>query len=71
MTWLRRAIDGFEFAGMGLYSHAATYALGSRMGGTEGAGMVSDAHLWMQTQKIKDPHAITRMIIPGVVPVHA
>jgi eukaryotic-like serine/threonine-protein kinase len=71
MTWLRRAIDGFEFAGMGLYSHAATYALGSRIGGTEGAGMVSDAHLWMQTQKIKDPHAITRMIIPGVVQIHA
>ena len=69
MAWLRRAIDGFEFAGMGLHSHAASYALGSHLGGTEGAAMVSDAHLWMQTQKVKDPQAITRMLIPcGVIP---
>jgi len=71
MAWLRRAIDGFEFAGMGLLSHAASYALGTHLGGTEGAGMVEDAHLWMQTQKIKDPPAMARMLIPCAVSPHA
>jgi len=71
MAWLRRAIDGFEFAGMALHSQAASYALGIHLGGTEGAGMVADAHLWMQTQKIKDPQAIARMLIPCAMSAHA
>ncbi len=68
MSWLRQAVDGFEFAGMGLYAHAASYVLGRRIGGEEGERMISDAHLWMQTQKVKDPQAITRMIVPSFVP---
>jgi hypothetical protein len=61
----------WAFAGMGLHSHAASYALGSHLGGPEGDGMIADAHLWMQTQKIKDPQSITRMMIPCGVAPHA
>ena len=62
---LRRAGDGFDAAGMGLYAAAARRRLGELLGGDEGQTLVARADAWMRLQRIENPPRMTEMLAPG------
>jgi len=62
---LKKAIQGFEVADMGLYSAAARRRLGETTGGVAGSTLVADADAWMRNQGIEKPELMTRMLAPG------
>ncbi|MGE5185793.1 MAG: hypothetical protein ACM31C_27220, partial [Acidobacteriota bacterium] len=55
---LDAAVEGFAAAGMALYEHAAR----ARRGGGDRERAVA----WMAAQGIRDPEAMTAMLVPGV-----
>jgi tetratricopeptide (TPR) repeat protein len=64
---LRRAVQVFEDGAMALYREASRYALGIVTGGDEGRALLSGAEAWMREQRIAEPRAMARMVVPGIV----
>jgi len=62
---LKEAIQSFEKAEMRLHASAARRRLGELLRDERGQNMVSEADAWMTEQKIKNPEAMTRMVVPG------
>jgi hypothetical protein len=62
---LSEALNGFEVADMHLYAAATRRRLGEVMGGQRGEHLVEEAARWMRSQKIRNPAALTRMLVPG------
>jgi len=62
---LRRAVAGFEAAGMMLYATAARRRLGVVLGGDDGRKLVKAADAWMGAEDILDPVRMTEMMLPG------
>jgi tetratricopeptide (TPR) repeat protein len=64
-TLLSEAINGFENAGMNLYSAAARRRLGETLRDDKGRQLIAQADAWMTSQRIKAPELMTRMLVPG------
>jgi eukaryotic-like serine/threonine-protein kinase len=62
---LSEASAAFNSLDMNLYASASKHRLGETLGGERGAQIIKEANLWMLSQKIKNPEAMTRMLAPG------
>ena len=65
-THLDAAVDGFAAAGMALYEHAARARRGALRAGSDGEADRAAAATWMAAQGVRDPDAMTAMLVPGV-----
>jgi len=61
----RRAVSGFDFAEMALFSAATRRALGGIIGGDEGRALVREADEWLAGQGAKSPDRIQAMLCPA------
>ena len=62
---LSESVQSFERADMHLYAAAARWRLGERLGDERGKELIAEAKAWMESQKIKNPEAMMRMLAPG------
>ena len=62
---LSEAAAAFSSLDMHLYAAASKRRLGETLGGERGEQIGKEANLWMLSQKIKNPEAMTRMLAPG------
>jgi hypothetical protein len=65
VTILREALERLEAAHMQAYAAAARYCLGSLLEGEEGQGHLLQARSWMESQGIRNPRRMARMLSPG------
>jgi hypothetical protein len=52
---------------MKLYAVACEYCLGHLIAGERGQGMHTQALRWMRSEQIVNPHALVRMLMPGIL----
>jgi hypothetical protein len=64
LSLLKRAIELLEASNMALFAAAARTRLGELEGGDIGAARIKAGHASMLAQGVKDPVAMTRMLIP-------
>ncbi|MBS1148516.1 MAG: pknB 32, partial [Myxococcaceae bacterium] len=64
LSLLTRAIALLEAGHMALFAAAARARLGELEGGELGAARIKAGHAWMLAQGVKDPEAMTRMLVP-------
>jgi hypothetical protein len=64
-TLLSEAVQSFERAEMRLHVAAARRRLGEKLRDERGSQLVAEADAWMKGQGIKNPEAMTRMLVPG------
>jgi eukaryotic-like serine/threonine-protein kinase len=62
---LSEAATAFKQQDMELYAAASRRRLGEMVGGDHGYQLLSETSAWMVTQRIKNPDAMTRMLVPG------
>jgi serine/threonine protein kinase/tetratricopeptide (TPR) repeat protein len=62
---LSEAVQSFERADMHLYAAAARRRLGENLHNERGQQLIEEADAWMESQKIKNPEALTQMLAPG------
>jgi hypothetical protein len=62
---LLEAARGFERAEMRLHVAAIRRRLGEKLRDDRGRQMIKESDAWMAKQKIKNPEAMTRMVVPG------
>lgn len=59
------AINGLEAADMALYAAAARRRFGELLGGDRGRELIAQSEAWMTRQQIKNPAAVTNLMVPG------
>lgn len=64
-TLLRKAVSGFDFAEMGLFSAVTRRCLGRVVGGEEGRRLVGEADAWMVRMGIESPDRFEAMYCPS------
>ena len=62
---LTDAVEGFNAARMQLYAAVCKSRLSAIVGGDRGRSLRRDADHWMTTQEIRNPTAMTRLVVPG------
>ena len=62
---LRDALERLEAVHMQSYAAAARYCLGSLLEGEEGQRHLFQARSWMESQGIRNPYRMARMLSPG------
>jgi serine/threonine protein kinase/tetratricopeptide (TPR) repeat protein len=62
---LRAATKRAETADMALHGWAASYQLGSLLGGDEGKALAAQAEQSMTAEGIRDPFRMARLLVPG------
>jgi hypothetical protein len=62
---LAEALESFSLADLDLNAAATRRRLGETLGGERGQQLVSEADAWMRNQQIKNPAAMTRLLVPG------
>ena len=62
---LSTAIDGFDFAEMGLYAAAARARRAGLVSADEGKQLRADADAWMSRENVRNPRAMIEMLAPG------
>jgi eukaryotic-like serine/threonine-protein kinase len=61
---LRRAVEQFELASMGLHAAVSRRRLGELMGGDDGRALVSTADGWMRDHGVANPERMTALLAP-------
>ena len=62
---LSEAATTFKQQNMELYAAASRRRLGEMVGGDHGYQLLTETNAWMANQRIKNPDAMTRMLVPG------
>ena len=62
---LSEAATAFRAQEMELYAAVARRRLGEIVGGDHGRQLLAETTIWMASQRIKNPDAMTRMLVPG------
>src|SRR5262249_47242483 len=65
VSFLRRAIEGFDEGGLNLYANAARRVLGRLVGGDEGQALIAGCDEWMVGQGIRVPEKMVRACVSG------
>jgi hypothetical protein len=63
---LSAAAEAFSAADMNLYAAVCRHRLGALVGGDRGRQLCGAAERWMESQEIRNPGAMTRLIAPGL-----
>lgn len=64
-TLLTAAADGFGRMDMRLYEAASRRRLGGLLADDRGRQLITDADVWMTTERIKNPERMAHMLVPG------
>ncbi len=62
----REALAVLESSETMLYASAVKRSLGIQLGGDEGDALIAEADEWMGAQRIQNPAAMSRMLVPGL-----
>jgi hypothetical protein len=62
---MKRAIAGFDRAGMRLHANATRWRLGRAIGGAEGTALVEVAETWMRGEGVLNVPRMVQMAAPG------